>query len=607
MKTLVVLIAALLLCLPLAVGYTETIDDEPEAVSAYARGKRLEREADWLGAARQFEELAGRFPGSPNLDLFVFNRAKSYYHFGDYGNAIAGFTNFISRFPDSYYAAHARYFLANMAYIRGSADLALREYITAYAESRDSRLNELILSSLQAALTNASQVRLSTADFAAVPVGRRCQLIEPLVETLRAQQHFATANRLATACGGEAVPAGGSGPSLAQEMSMAMLLPFSGELQSFGEDLYNGAVIAAELYRTETSRGLILEPYDTQGDPVNAARIVRQLQDSPTALIVGPLTSSEAMVASATLACDPIPLIAPAATEAGLTRLSESSFQLSPNVELQGVVMAEYAAAELGADSAAILTSTASEHLRMARAFSERFTELGGTIVAIQYYRSRDKDFGPIVRDIKGMILGVQPDSVYFIDENADTLDFDVVPVHLDCLFMPGTSSQLRQLLPQVHFYNLNAVWLGSDGWGDQSIYSLEDRIVGGSVFPSPFLESELSEETIRFAALYDARYGERPNRLAKLGYDAVRLSTGAVRSGGITRQQLVERLAGITGWPGAAGTVTFGKSRENIAMPLYRIEAQRAIFLGYAGQLAQPPDASPVDTTEFDPNLPDN
>ena len=96
-----------------------------------------------------------------------------------------------------------------------------------------------------------------------------------------------------------------------------------------------------------------------------------------------------------------------AATEAGLTRLSESSFQLSPNVELQGVVMAEYAVFQLGADSAAILTSTASEHLRMARAFADRFTELGGTMVAVQYYRSRDKDFGPIVRDIKGMILGV--------------------------------------------------------------------------------------------------------------------------------------------------------------------------------------------------------
>lgn len=585
------------MCLPLFPAHTETIDDDPEAVSLYARGKRLEREADWLAAARQFEELAGRFPGSPNLDLFIFNRAKSYYHFGDYGNATAGFTNFLNRFPESYFVAYARYFLANMAYARGNTDLAVSAYIDAFADSRDHRLDDLVVSALQAAISNASQVRLTPTDFAGIASDRRCELINPLLETLRAQQHSATANRLGAACGQAAVAGTEKAPSMAQELTMAMLLPFSGELQSFGEDLYNGAVIASELYREETNGALVLDPYDTQGDPVNAARIVRRLLDSPTDIVVGPLTSNEALVASATLACDPIPLIAPAATEAGLTRLSECSFQLSPNTELQGVVMAEYAVLQLGADSAAILTSTAPEHLRMARAFTERFKELGGTMVAVQYYRSRDKDFGPIVRDIKAIILGVQPDSVYFIDENGDTLDFDVVPVHIDCLFMPGTSSQLRQLLPQVHFYNLNAVWLGSDGWGDQAVYSLEDRIVGGSVFPSPFLESDLSEETIKFTALYDARFGERPSRLAKLGYDAVRLATSAVRDGGNTRRQLIDRLAKISDWPGAAGTVTFGKARENVAMPLYRIENEAATFLGYAGRLTQLQNVVP-DTT---------
>jgi len=362
-------------------------------------------------------------------------------------------------------------------------------------------------------------------------------------------------------------------------------------------------VIAAEAYEAATGSEIVLSPYDSKGDPIDAARIIRQLQNGGTDVIVGPLTSEEAMVASATLACDPLPLIAPAATEAGLTRLSESSFQLSPNIELQGVLMAEYAVYELAADSAAILTSTAGDYLRMARSFSERFAELGGTIVAIQYYRPRDRDFGPIVRDVKGMIMGVQPDSVYFIDERGDTLDFDVVPVHLDCLFMPGTSSQLRQLLPQVHFYNLNAQWLGSDGWGDAAVYDLEERIVGGAIFPSPFLETDLSEETLKFAATYDSRYGERPNRLAKLGYDAVQLTAEAVQSGGTTRQLFIDRLAGISGWSGAAGSVTFGEFRENIAMPLYQIGNQRADFLGFAGDviggLPREIEPVPADTTE--------
>lgn len=584
----------------------ETLNDDPQVQSLYDSGKELMRAGDFRAAATQFEQLAGRFPNSPNLDLFIFNRAKAYYHFGDLNNAAAGFSNFVSRFPNSPLVAHARFFQANMAYTRANVDLAVQLYIEAFGESTDPELDNLIRESLRAALINADQVKLSSADFAALPSTRRCALIESLVPTLRAQEHFASANRLAEDCGGESVSGTTtSGRSLSDRLSLAMLLPFSGELQTFGEDIYNGAVIAAEMYREETGNEIALSPFDSKGDPIDAARIIRQLQDGSTDLIVGPLTSEEAMVASATLACDPVPMIAPAATEAGLTRLSESSFQLSPNIELQGVLMAEYAVYELGADSAAILTSTSGDHLRMARAFSERFTDLGGKLVAVQYYRQRDRDFGPIVRDIKGMIMGVQPDSVYFIDERGDTLDFDVVPVHLDCMFMPGTSSQLRLLLPQVHFYNLNAQWLGSDGWGDPAIYDLEKRIVGGAVFPSPFLENNLSEETVKFAATYDTRYGERPNRLARLGYDAVRLAAEAVKSGGTTRQLFIDRLASVRGWSGAAGSVTFGDFRENVAMPLYRIGNQQAEFIGFAGDviggvepLELPAETEPDDTT---------
>jgi hypothetical protein len=80
--------------------------------------------------------------------------------------------------------------------------------------------------------------------------------------------------------------------------------------------------------------------------------------------------------------------------------------------------------------------------------------------VAIEYYRPRDKDFGQYVRDVKAALLGLHPDSAFFINEAGDTLDIEAVPASIDCLYLPGVASQLRLLLPQIGFYSIDAFYL---------------------------------------------------------------------------------------------------------------------------------------------------
>ncbi len=374
------------------------------------------------------------------------------------------------------------------------------------------------------------------------------------------------------------------------KLEIALVLPMSGEMQSFGQEIYNGAVLAAEIYRDNSGRMLKLTPYDTKGDPVEAARIVGELSRTTTTdVIIGPLTSDESMVSSAVLNCSSLPLIAPAATEAGLTRLSSVSFQLAPNIDLEGITLAAFAARNLGADSVAIISSTAADHLRMTRAFAEHFEKMGGKVVAIEYYRPRDTDFGAYIRDIKAVLIGHHDDSTFFINANGDTLDLDIIPASVDCIFVPGDSRQLRQLLPQINFYNLSGQYLGSDGWGDESVYKLGDNITKGAVFSSPFLEGRQSDQYVKLAVSYDKRYGSRPPRLSALGYDAVTLVTMAAGEGATTRDDILNRLMSVSGYEGASGRVTFGEYRENIEMPLYRIESGQAVML--SGRQSTTPD----------------
>lgn len=554
--------------------------DNQDIKQALAKGKRLIRQGDFVQATRIFEGLAGQYPNSSDLDQFIFYRAKAKYYFGDYADAIAGFSYFINRFPDSHEKPYARFFQANAYYRNGDLNNAFKQYLNSYQLSNDADLNNLILNSLVAMYENASFVDVHVSEFEQLSDNKKCPLIDKLAPVLIEKEKIQEANNLLAVCDNDLVNSDSRLPGEKTNIEVAILLPLTGDLNSFGQDIYNGAIIASDIYRSEHNLKIKLTPYDTYGDPISAARIAGDLDNSSVDAIIGPLTSEESAVVSARMNNSKLPILIPAATEAGITLLSESSFQLSPNIELQGIRMAEYAITELKADSAALITSTAKEHLLTSRAFVERFKELGGTVVVIEYYRSRDKDFGKYIRDIKAVMLGATQDSSYYIDERGDTIEVDILPVHLDCLFMPGDQRQIRLLLPQVHFYNINAVYLGTDGWGDEAIYRLGDDITKGAIFPSPFMNEAQTEGYAQFAAQYDNRYGSSPKRLSNLGFDAMTLICQAFLNNGRSSSALIKQIKQTKKYGGASGIITFGNKRENIEMPLYRIIGEDAVPL---------------------------
>jgi len=561
--------------LPSAIVPAMAIDDDPEAVKTYEKGRRLMRQGDHFGAVKLFEQLMGQFPDSPNADVFAFNRAKALYYLGEKSDAAAAFEFYLSRYGDRAAAAHAQFYLGNVVYRAGDATRAFDAYMKGLRLTRDKRLEGLLAKSVETAMANASGLHLQPGQFASLPASVKCRLVRKAADELLDRGQAAAAGEMLNLCG-ESLDSDAIEKARRQlqnrNLEVAVVLPFSGELRSWAEDINNGVVIAADMYRRETGGKLNLGRYDTKGDPIEAARLVAELsRKAETRAAIGPLTSDAAAVATARLGCFDLPLMIPAATQSGLTQLAHSAFQMSPNIELQGVRMADYAVDSVKADSAIIITSTSSDHLRMSQAFSERFRARGGEVVAVEYYRARDKDFGPYVRDIKAMLLGANPDSTFFITPDGDTLAQDGVSAFVDCLYMPGNAQQLKLLLPQVRFYKLQGAYLGSDGWGEQAVYRLGDRVTRNAVFPSPFIETGRTPEYNRFATEYDARYGQQPTRLACLGYDAMRLLTSSAL-GTFDYDEAIQKLSRIKNWIGASGRISFGDYRENTEMPLYQI-----------------------------------
>lgn len=560
----------------------DKIDDTREVVETYNRASGLMQKSDWAGAATLLRDLIARNPQSKNLDIFLYNVGRADYHRGAYADAAAAFEKLVGQFPESPLRAYGEHFLANSRYALANVDGAVSSWLDAWRDAREDRLQKLVVSSLAEALNAASDVELDRRLFERLSDEQKCLLSRQILKSIPESKEKLR-GQLNEFCGDTPKPPStptGKPLAVRSAHKIAVLLPFTGGYESFAQQIMQGATVASEETALKHGIGLTLAAYDTKGDPITAARLAAEIDGSDALAVIGPLTSEEAAVVSASIDRTTLPVLIPAATDAGLTTLSKSSFQLSANVELQGVAMAEYAVGTLKADSAAVFTSGESNYQPLVQSFVRRFEKLGGQVIATELYRTRDRDFGPYLTDIKGMILGYRPDSIWYINPKGDTLDPEGVPVHIDCLYLPGDPAQLRQILPQLRFYGIDAALLGSDGWGDTIIYRMGDDVTRQAVFPSPFIVHENTEAFVTFSAVFQQRIGAKPSRLSCLGYDAVKLIAEAVMSGADKRETLVRHVSLRSDYLGAAGTISFGNNRENVAMPLYRVQSGRAVPL---------------------------
>ncbi|MEW5923201.1 MAG: penicillin-binding protein activator [Candidatus Zixiibacteriota bacterium] len=568
LKYSVLLILLLMLLWPAAL----VADD---AGILFKKGFDLLQKGDYDASYSQFAELVNSFPEHQNRAKFLFFKGKAGYYAGRYEMSLYDLRRLINDYPNTEYISFAYLFLGNNNFRLSHPDEAINNYIESYRYSRESHLDGLLLNSIEKAIPFGRAGFVEKVRNINLPADRRCRLLTAVARGLINKGSLQSVPALLASCpGAEATELiTQANTLLKRQANIGVVLPLSGEMQKYGEQLLDGIKLRAGEYGESTGRQLKPIVYDSRGEAVEAARIVKQMADEGITAAIGPLTSDETSVSSAVLACADMPLIVPAATEGGLTKLSKSSFQLPPNIDWQGIRMADLAVKLLGADTAAIITPTSSENMRMARAFAERFKKLGGTILGIEYFRPKETDFGPYIRDLKSLAVKALLDSITFMNENGDTIEAEEVPVWLDCIYIPADAGQLRQLLPQINFYNLNTVYLGGDGWGNSTVYALGAAITKRCYFASGLIEDAHNTEMQAFAADFDRHYGRQPGRLEALGYDAMSLVCEALKSGKYSHSEITGYLSGIRNYPGASGKITFGNDRENIALPVYKIE----------------------------------
>ena len=343
---------------------------------------------------------------------------------------------------------------------------------------------------------------------------------------------FALTAALLSGCGG------------AKEILIGANYEMSGPVATFGQACTNSAQMAVD--EINAAGGLLgkqvkLISADNKSDAAEAGTMATKLiTQNKVVVVLGPVTSTNGLSAGPICQDKGVPMISPTGTNIKVTQIGTYIFRACFVDDFQGTVMANFAANDLQATKAAILTDNQSDYAKgLADFFKKTFTELGGEIVAEEAFMPDDKDFRALLNKVKVQA----PDIIY-------------CPAY----YQPDglIAKQAREL-------GINVPILGADGWDSPDLI----KIAGAKALNNVFFSNHFSREAKnpkaeKYIKDYFERFNMEPDALAALGYDAAMMALDAIkRANSANPKKIRQALAELSGFEGVTGIITMDENRN--------------------------------------------
>ncbi len=283
----------------------------------------------------------------------------------------------------------------------------------------------------------------------------------------------------------------------------------------------------------------ILE-FDNQSSALGAKQAAQEAIKAKVVAVIGATRSSHALGMAPVLQAASIPMISPSATNPQVTIVGDCIFRVCFIDDFQGEVMATFAAKELKANTAVVLTNASEKFsLSLAGLFIEKFKKLGGKILW------------------EGDYLG---DAVDFEEQIAKLKEFKP-----DVCFIPGYDTDTGFIVKQAREMGVGSIFLSGDGL-TQDLYKYAGTSATGTHFIKHWHPEDMDPKSKRFIQAYEQEYSKIPDAVTALSYDAVLLLADAIkRANSIEPQNIRAALAETRGFKGVSGEISFDEKRNPV------------------------------------------
>src|SRR5437867_3205498 len=344
-----------------------------------------------------------------------------------------------------------------------------------------------------------------------------------------------------------------------KDVIIGALLPFTGSLQSYSQDVLNGARVALdEALETSSRFSLGLVTKDTEGDDkMLAIELDDLLEGYRPVAVIGPLLTRNVKAIAPAADLHQVPFLTPTATLSEVQRLSPYLFNTGVNNRALVRDLAAYAIDALGCKRATILAPQDAYGADMSQTCTEEMRRLGAEIIVSETYALDVTDFGQPIKRIKDVDLkryGKLETSPTVMKKGKQVKMY--VP-GFDAIFLPGDAAKVGLIAGQLQFHGMKVLLLGTNGMNSPDLIRIGSRAVEGAVFVDSFFVDSPEPAVRNFVERYVRRFKEPPSPFAAQAYEAMQLALSAVRGGALTGRAVRDRIASTRNVPGLAGPVS--------------------------------------------------
>jgi branched-chain amino acid transport system substrate-binding protein len=327
-----------------------------------------------------------------------------------------------------------------------------------------------------------------------------------------------------------------------ENVRLGVIGPLTGDYSMYGVAVEQGAKLAAmEINEAGGVLGQDLEiiAYDSKGDSTEGVNAYQRLvdQDEVHALI-GATFSGVTLAVKDLAVQDGLPVLSPTATHPEVTLAADNVFRACYTDSYQGSTAAVFAASELDVLNAAVLYNRDDAYSQgLADAFMDEFDARGLDYEAFEFGGQED-DYSALLTNIKNGAF--------------------------DAVFLPAYVAEVGAILTQADTLGLDVPFIGGDGWdGIEEDYA---DVAEGFFFANHYAKTDESATVQDFVANYTEEFGEAPNALAALAYDAVYAMVEAIEDAGSTDSaDIIAALTDLDFTDAVTGSIKFDDNGDPI------------------------------------------
>ena len=335
-------------------------------------------------------------------------------------------------------------------------------------------------------------------------------------------------------------------------IKIGLLNEMTGGNATFGTSSANGAKMA---FKEINAKGGVLGKQilaviaDNKSEPSESANAMTKLatQDNVVA-VTGVFASSNAIAASSVAEATKTPFLAVGATNPKVTvdekskKVKDYTFRVCFIDPFQGTVGANFVLNTLKLKKAAVMVDNSSDYSKgLAAFFKEAFTKGGGSILSEEAYLQKDQDFKAVLTKLKSM--------------NAEVV------------YVPGYYEEVGKIVKQAREMGITAPIIGGDGWDSPKLVELGGApALNNTFFTNHYSVDDNSPASKAFVEAYKKEYGQNPDALAVLGYDAAKLLIDAIqRANSLDKAKIQAALASTKAYPAITGATTLNATHDAV------------------------------------------